>query len=66
LEGYGCRLLSTWGLKVKNRELSWTERFREICMKTYVYLGLKGEEERTVLDRTARRDMDADLCLPGA
>jgi hypothetical protein len=55
-----------WGLKVKKRELSWTGRPRGIWMPTYVYLGLKGEEERTVLDRTVWRDMDADFCLPGA
>jgi hypothetical protein len=58
--------MSAWGLKVKKRELSWTGRLGGIWMQTYVYMGLKMEEERTVLDRMARRDMDADLCLPGA
>jgi hypothetical protein len=34
-------------------------------LQTCVSLGLKGEEERTALDRAAWRDMVMDLCLSG-
>jgi hypothetical protein len=58
--------MSPWGSKVKKRELSWTGRFGGTWLQTYVYLRLKMEEERTVLDMTVWRNMDAELCLPGA
>jgi hypothetical protein len=57
--------MSTWGSKVNKRELFWTGRLEGIWMQTYVSLGLKGEEERTVLDRTISRNMVADICLLG-
>jgi hypothetical protein len=55
--------MSTWGLKVNKRELSWTGRLGRIWMQTFVSLGLKGEEERTVLDRTISRNMVEEICL---
>jgi hypothetical protein len=58
--------MSPWGLKVKKIELSWTGWLGGIWLQAYVSLGLKGEEERTALDRSAWRNMVAGLCLPGA
>jgi hypothetical protein len=58
--------MSPWGLKVKKRELPWTGRLGGIWLQTYVCLGLKVEEEKTVLDRVASRNMVADLYLPAA
>jgi hypothetical protein len=44
LEGYGCRPMSPWGLKVKKRELTWTGRLGGMWLQTYVSLGLKGKD----------------------
>jgi hypothetical protein len=45
--------MSPWGLNVKKIELPWTGWLGEIWLQAYVSLGLKGEEERTVLERVA-------------
>jgi hypothetical protein len=58
--------MSSQGLKVTKRELSLTGWLGGICLQNYVSLGLKNEEERTVFDRAAWRDMLAELCLSRA